>query len=85
MALPNIPFYLLALTLLGPSRIQTRSVAYVEASRAFGAPGIHVIRHHLLPATVGVLPTKLMLIVRFAVFAEAMLAFLGLGTNDVLS
>ncbi len=108
LALPNIPFYLLALTLLGPDRrnlilvlaliswptfariirsvvLQTRSAGYVEASRMLGAPGFHVIRHHLLPATLGVLPTKLVLTVRFAVFAEGTLAFLGLGTNDAIS
>lgn len=108
LALPNIPFYLLALTLLGPSRgnlilvlaliswptfarivrsvvLQARSAEYVEASQALGAPGIHIIRRHLLPATLSVLPTKLVLTVRFAVFAEATLAFLGLGTNDAMS
>ncbi len=108
LALPHIPFYLLALTLLGPSRgnlilvlaliswpafarivrsvvLQARSAGYVEASRMLGAPDLHVIRHHLLPATLGVLPTKLVLTVRFAVFAEATLAFLGLGTNDAMS
>ncbi len=108
LALPNIPFYLLALTLLGSSRgnlilvlaliswptfarivrsivLQARAAEYVEASRALGAPDFHVIRRHLLPATLGVLPTKLVLTVRFAVFAEATLAFLGLGTNDLMS
>ncbi len=108
LALPNIPFYLLALTLLGPSRsnlilvlaliswpafarivrsivLQARLAGYVEASRALGAPGPHIIRRHLLPATLGVLPTKLVLTVRFAVFAEATLTFLGLGSNDVVS
>ncbi|MDP9470022.1 MAG: ABC transporter permease [Chloroflexota bacterium] len=108
LALPKIPFYLLALTLLGPSRghlilvlaliswptfarivrsvvLQARLAGYVEASRMLGAPGSHVIRSHLLPATLGVLPTKLVLTVRFAVFAQATLAFLGLGTNDEIS
>ncbi len=108
LALPNLPLYLLTLTLLGPSRrnlilvlallswpafarivrsivLATRSAAYVEASRALGAADGHVIRRHLLPATIDVLPTKLVLTVRFAVFAETTLAFLGLGSADSIS
>ena len=64
---------------------QTRSAAYVEASRALGAPDLHLVRRHVLPATFVVLPTKLVLTVRFAVFAEATLAFLGLGSPDTAS
>jgi len=64
---------------------RTRSAAYVEASRALGAPDLHIIRRHLAPATTEVLPTKLVLTVRFAVFAEATLAFLGLGGADSVS
>ncbi len=59
-----------------------RSAPYVEASRALGAPETHVLRRHLLPATLDVLPTKLVLTARFAVFAETTLAFLGLGSGD---
>ncbi len=65
--------------------LTTRSATYVEASRALGAPDGHVIRRHLLPATIDVLPTKLILTVRFAVFAEATLAFLGLGSAGSVS
>jgi peptide/nickel transport system permease protein len=64
--------------------LRTRSVPYVEASRALGATGLHVLRVHLLGATLDVLPTKLTLTVRYAVFAEATLAFLGLGSGDSL-
>lgn len=108
LALPSIPFYLLVLTLLGPSRrhlilvlallswpafarvvrgvvLNVRAAPYVEASRAIGAPRSHIIRRHLLPATLDVLPTKLVLTVRFAVFAEATLAFLGLASSDQVS
>jgi len=59
--------------------LQTRSAPYVEASRATGATGLHVARRHVLPATLDVLPTKLILTVRFAVFAETTLGFLGLS------
>ena len=108
LALPNLPLYLLVLTLLGPSRrnviaalallswpafarivrsvvLQTRFAPFVEASRALGATDAHVIRHHVLSATLDVLPTKLVLTVRFAIFAEATLAFLGLGSGDAVS
>ncbi len=108
LALPNLPLYLLVLTLAGPSRrnliatlallswpafarvvrgvvTQTRSAPHVEASRALGACDRHLVLRHILPATLDVLPTKLVLTVRFAVFAEATLAFLGLGPADTVS
>ncbi len=108
LALPNIPLYLLVLTLLGPSRgnlilvlallswpvfarvvrgivISTRSAPYMEATRALGATDAHVILRHVLPATLDVLPTKLTLTVRFAISAEATLAFLGLSDAESVS
>ncbi|MGI8474855.1 MAG: ABC transporter permease [Thermomicrobiales bacterium] len=65
--------------------IGVRSAPYVEAGRALGARETHIIRRHLLPATLDVLPTKLVLTVRFAVFAEATLGFLGLSSTDAVS
>jgi ABC-type dipeptide/oligopeptide/nickel transport system permease subunit len=65
--------------------IETRGAPYVEASRSLGATAPHVARYHLLPATLAVLPTKIVLTARFAVFAEATLAFLGLGTDGTIS
>jgi len=62
--------------------LETRVAPYVEASRAQGATGLHIVRWHLLPATLDVLPAKLILTVRFAVFAEATFAFLGLGGSS---
>ncbi len=108
IALPNIPLYVLVLTLLGPSRrnlvvvlallswpvfarivrsvvLETRSSAYVEAAIALGATHRHIAWRHLLPATLVVLPSKLVLTVRFAVFAESTLAFLGLASSDAHS
>jgi peptide/nickel transport system permease protein len=64
---------------------QTRSAPYVEAARSLGATTPHLARYHLLPATLAVLPTKLVLSARYAVFAEATLAFLGLGTGGTAS
>jgi len=65
--------------------IVARSSVYVEASRSIGAPSGHVMLRHLLPATLDVLPTKLVLTMRYAVFAESTLAFLGLGAGGTVS
>jgi ABC-type dipeptide/oligopeptide/nickel transport system permease subunit len=65
--------------------LEARSASYVEAAMALGATPLHIIFRHLLPATLAILPAKLVLTVRFAVFAEATLAFLGLGSTDALS
>jgi peptide/nickel transport system permease protein len=64
--------------------IGARASPYVEASRALGASDVHIIVRHLLPATFSALPTKLVLTVRYAVFTEATLAFLGLGGGDAI-
>jgi ABC-type dipeptide/oligopeptide/nickel transport system permease subunit len=64
--------------------IGARGSPYVEASRALGASTAHVMLRHLLPATLGALPAKLVLTMRYAVFAEATLAFLGLGGGDAI-
>lgn len=61
------------------------SEPYVEAARALGGTPLHVARRHILPATVDLLPAKLVLTVRFALFAEATLAFLGLGDPSARS
>ncbi len=65
--------------------LTVRAAPYVEAAQAIGATPAHVLRRHLLPATLDVLPTKLILTVRFAVFTEATLAFLGLGDPTTIS
>jgi peptide/nickel transport system permease protein len=59
--------------------LTVRSEPYVEAARALGASPLRVAVHHITPATLELLPAKLVLTVRFAIFAEATLAFLGLG------
>jgi ABC-type dipeptide/oligopeptide/nickel transport system permease subunit len=46
---------------------------------------LHLARYHLLPATLDVLPTKLILTARFAIFTEATLAFLGLEDPSTIS
>ena len=91
---PSLPHLILALALLSwpafarivRSLVLTvRAAPYVEAAQAIGASPTHVLRRHLLPATLDVLPTKLILTVRFAVFTEATLAFLGLSDPTTIS
>lgn len=65
--------------------LAVRAAPYVTAARALGATRLHIARQHLLPATLDILPTKLILTVRFAVFTEATLAFLGLGDPSTIS
>jgi ABC-type dipeptide/oligopeptide/nickel transport system permease subunit len=59
--------------------IGVRGESYVDAARALGAGPLRIALRHVAPATVELLPAKLVLTVRFAIFAEATLAFLGLG------
>ncbi len=108
LALPNLPLYLLVLTLLGPNQrnlilvlallswpafarivrslvLHARSAPFVEASRALGGSPVWMLRRHVLPATYAALPAKLVLTVRFAVFAETTLAFLGVRSGEAIS
>lgn len=64
--------------------IGARASPYVEASRSLGASDMRIMVHHLLPATLDALPAKLVLTMRYAVFAEATLAFLGLGRSGAI-
>lgn len=57
----------------------------MTAAWALGATRFPIARRYLLPATLDILPTKLILTVRFAVFTEATLAFLGPGDPTVIS
>ncbi|MCA1645301.1 MAG: ABC transporter permease [Chloroflexi bacterium] len=65
--------------------IATRDAAYIEAARGLGASPIRVARTHILPATLAVFPAHAVLTLRFAVFTEATLAFLGLGDASAAS
>lgn len=65
--------------------LQTRSSDYIEAARAIGASESRIVMRHVLPATLDILPTKLTLTLRYAIFAEATLAFLGLGASGSIS
>jgi ABC-type dipeptide/oligopeptide/nickel transport system permease subunit len=59
--------------------LAVRHAPYVEAARALGATESRVALRHVLPTTLPLLPAKLILTVRLALFTEATLTFLGLG------
>lgn len=59
--------------------VASRTAPYVEAARALGATSTRIARVHLLPSTTSLLPAHVAQAVRYALFAEATLAFLGLG------
>jgi peptide/nickel transport system permease protein len=65
--------------------IAVRGEPYVEAARVLGSSPLRVAVHHVAPATLELLPAKLVVTVRFAIFAEATLAFLGLGDPSAQS
>jgi ABC-type dipeptide/oligopeptide/nickel transport system permease subunit len=64
---------------------EARSAPFVEAARAVGASPARLALLHVLPATLGLLPTELLVTTRLAVFGEATLAFLGAGDGSVRS
>lgn len=69
-------------------RAQALSVSrleYVQASRAIGARERHVVRRHLVPATVPLLTAAFVSNAGRAVLLESGLAFLGLGDPTVKS
>lgn len=89
---PTLPHVVLTLGLLSwpafcrvvrAQVIAARGAPYVEAARCLGASWERVGRVHLLPNTLALLPTNLVVTVRLAVFAEATLGFLGLGDPGV--
>lgn len=58
-----------------------RDKEFVEAARAVGASGWHIVRRHLLPNALGPIIVALTLGIPTAIFAEASLSFLGVGIN----
>jgi peptide/nickel transport system permease protein len=65
--------------------ITVRTAPYIEAVHCLGGTWIRIALHHVMPATLSLLPANLVLTARFAVFAEATLAFLGLGDSASVS
>lgn len=61
--------------------LQVMNKEYVEAAYASGCSNLRVLRHHLLPNTLGPVAVQATFGVSQAIFAEAFLAFLGLGAQ----
>ncbi len=62
--------------------LSAKSRTYVTASRGFGASDYHILRHHVLPHTYGILGTQAALLVPQYIVAEVTLSFLGLGLSE---
>jgi ABC-type dipeptide/oligopeptide/nickel transport system permease subunit len=58
-----------------------RELDYIQAARALGARGLHIIARHVLPAIVAPVLIAATLGVAAAIMAEAALSFLGLGVQ----
>lgn len=58
-----------------------REQGFVEAARALGATGLHIVTRHLWPNTVGLVLVQASASFAQAALAEAALSYLGLGTQ----
>ena len=85
---PSVAALVLALGLTGWVRyarlarslvLAVKTSEFVEAARAIGATDSHIMRKHLLPASVGPVSAQLSLDAGVTVLAIAGLSFLGLG------
>src|SRR5690625_7034464 len=61
--------------------LQTKNFEFVLASQSFGAKTSRIIRKNLLPNTMGPIIVQRTLTVPSAIFAEAFLSFIGLGSQ----
>ena len=61
--------------------LAVRERDFVEASRACGATGIHIIRKHLLPNIIGPCIVQVTLQIPTFILYEAFLSFIGLGVD----
>lgn len=61
------------------SALVVRELEFVEAARVSGAGSLRIIWRHLLPNCLGPLLVQLTFIFAYAILAEAVLSFLGIG------
>ncbi|MEM3381901.1 MAG: ABC transporter permease [Candidatus Bathyarchaeia archaeon] len=87
----NIVFLLGVLSWPGFARVvrarvlQLKTAAFIEASRAIGSSGSHIIFKHLLPNVLPLAYATVALSIPGAIMAEAALSFLALGDPDTPS
>jgi peptide/nickel transport system permease protein len=55
---------------------------HILAARSFGAPGLYILRRHILPETRDVVLTQAALLIPQYILAEVTLSFLGLGVGE---
>ncbi len=63
--------------------LQLKTEDYVTAARSMGVKPLSILLRHLIPNTLGVIIVSFTLSIPQAMFSEAFLSFIGLGTNDV--
>ncbi|MDY6835041.1 MAG: ABC transporter permease [Chloroflexota bacterium] len=59
--------------------LSLKNQEFVTASQAMGASNIHIIRHHLLPNSMGPIIVAMTFGIPRAIFAEAALSYIGIG------
>jgi oligopeptide transport system permease protein len=64
--------------------LSLRTLPFVEAARAAGAPGRRIFMRHLLPNLVGPITVYATLMVPQAILQESLLSFLGIGIQKPL-
>lgn len=69
-------------------RAQARSVSarpYVERARAIGSRDSHIITHHILPNSMPIIFTQMVITGAAAIYTESALSFLGMGDPNAVS
>jgi oligopeptide transport system permease protein len=69
-------------------RAQTLSLKereFVQAARAMGVPSRDIVRRHIVPNLIGIVIVYLTLTIPTVILIEALLSFLGLGTQSPLT
>lgn len=59
--------------------------AFVDRARSLGGSGWHIVRHHILPNTSGLILANTTLAVPISILTETTLSFLGLGNPQTAS
>ncbi len=78
IGITSIPVYA---RLVRAQVLSLRTLDYVNAARAMGAPDRRILLHHILPNTTAPIIVQGSLGIAFAILSEAGLSFLGLGVK----
>lgn len=61
--------------------LQIRSASYVEAAQVYGASGLRIILHYLMPRIINTLIPQIILLIPYFVFLEATLGLFNISSN----